>query len=70
MPVNTLLRIALLAWTMLFLAIACAPVYSDSGFLALIGFLPGWVLFVPWLVGTVVIGALIWLTNPRGRGPR
>ena len=64
---NTLLRIALLVWTLLFLAIACAPVYADSGLLAVIGFLAGWVLLVPWLVGTVVLGSLIWLTNPRRR---
>ena len=64
---NTLLRIALLAWTALFVAIACAPVYADSALLAAIGFLTGWVLLVPWLVGTVVLGTLIWLTNPRRR---
>ena len=65
---NTALRVALAVWTLLFLAIACAPLYADSGLLGAIGFLTGWVLLVPWLIGVVVLGILIAVTNPRRLG--
>lgn len=63
---NTVLRVLVVIWTLLFLAIACAPVYADNAALGILGFLTGWVLLVPWLVGVVILGALVWLTN----GPR
>lgn len=61
-----MLRVALAIWTLLFLAIACAPLYADSGLLGAIGFLAGWVLLIPWLLGVFVIWLLIALTKPRG----
>ncbi len=64
---NTALRVGLALWTLLFLAIACAPLYADNAAIGVIGFLTGWVLIVPWLIGVAVIGALIWLTNPPPR---
>ncbi len=67
MPVNGALRILLVVWTVLFLAIACAPVYVDSGAIGAIGFVTGVVLFVPWLIGVAVLAFLIWLTKPRFR---
>jgi hypothetical protein len=64
--VNTILRVLLALWTLLFLAIACAPLYSGNGVVGILGFLTGALLLVPWLIGVFVIGGLIWLTN----GPR
>ena len=65
---NTLLRVALALWTLLFLAIACAPFYADSAVVGALGFLTGWILLVPWILGVIVIGVLIALTNPRRMG--
>ena len=63
---NTGLRVGLAIWTLLFLAIACAPLYADSGLLGAIGFLTGWLLLVPWAIGVVVFIVLIAVTNrPR-----
>ena len=64
---NTILRVALALWTLLFLAIACAPLYSNSTVVGVLGFLTGAVLLIPWLIGVFVIGALIWLTNGSRR---
>lgn len=64
---NGTLKVLLVLWTVLFLAIACAPVYTDNGAVGAIGFLTGVVLFVPWIIGVAVLGFLIWLTKPRFR---
>jgi hypothetical protein len=65
--VNTLFRVLLAIWVVLYLAIACAPVLSNSVFVGGLGFVSGIILFIPWLVGAVIIGCLIVLTNPRRR---
>ena len=62
---NTVLRVVLAIWVVLFLVIACAPILSNSALVGGIGFISGIVLFVPWLVGAVILVCLIWLTNPR-----
>jgi len=62
--INTILRIFLALWVAGFLLISCAPLYADGG-VGLLGFLTGAVLLVPWLIGVVILGVLIWLTNPR-----
>jgi len=62
--INTILRILLAIWVAGFLLISCAPLYADGG-AGLLGFLTGAVLFVPWLIGVILLGVLIWLTNPR-----
>ena len=64
---NAALRVLLVIWTLLFLAIACAPLYVDSGAIGAIGFLTGGILLVPWIVGVAILGVLIALTNPRRR---
>ena len=65
--VNTLFRVLLGIWVVLYLVIACAPVLSNSVFVGGIGFVSGIILFVPWLVGAVILVCLVWLTNPRRR---
>jgi hypothetical protein len=64
---NTFLRVLLVIWTLLFLAIACAPLYADSGLVGALGFLTGWLLLVPWLLGVAVLAFLIWATGSRYR---
>jgi hypothetical protein len=65
--VNTLLRVLLAIWIVIYLAIACAPVLSNSVFVGGVGFVSGIILLIPWLVGVVILVCLIWLTNPRRR---
>jgi hypothetical protein len=65
--VNSLFRVLLAIWVVLYLVIACAPVLSNSVFVGGIGFVSGIILLVPWLVGAVILGCLIWLTNPQRR---
>jgi hypothetical protein len=61
---NTILRILLAIWVAGFLLISCAPLYAEGG-VGVLGFLSGAVLLVPWLIGVVILGVLIWLTNPK-----
>ena len=64
---NTALRIALLLWVVGYLFLSCSPILGGNlltGAFALVG---GIVLFVPWLIGIVVLGVAIWLTNPPPR---
>ena len=64
---NTALRIVLVIWVIGYLFLACSPILGGNlvgGTIALVG---GLLLFVPWLIGIVVIGGLIWLTNPPRR---
>ena len=64
---NTALRIGLLLWVVGYLFLSCSPILGGNlvgGTIALVG---GLVFFVPWLIGIVIIGALIWLTNPPRR---
>jgi hypothetical protein len=65
--VNTALRIGLLVWVVGYLFLSCSPILSGNlagGAVALVG---GLLLLVPWLLGVVVLGGLIWLTNPPRR---
>ncbi len=64
---NTLFRILLAVWIVVYLAIACAPILSNNIVVGGIGFVSGIVLLIPWLVGAVILGCLIWLTNPPRR---
>ena len=64
---NTALRIGLLLWVVGYLFLSCSPILGGNlvgGTIALVG---GLVLVIPWLIGLVGIGVLIWLTNPPGR---
>jgi hypothetical protein len=61
---NTLLRVLLLLWVFGYLVVSCAPVLGANGLVGAIGFLSGIVLFVPWLIGVIVLAVLVWLTSP------
>jgi hypothetical protein len=63
--VNTVLRLILLLWVIGFLAISCAPLFNDGAVAGGLGLIVGTVLFIPWLIGLFILGALIWLTNRR-----
>jgi hypothetical protein len=65
--VNTALRIGLLVWVVGYLFLSCSPILGGDligGSFALLG---GLILFIPWLIGIVVLGLGIWLTNPPPR---
>ena len=62
---NTILRLVLAVWTVGFLVISCGPMLSGDLGATGVGLLVGSVLFVPWLLGILVLGILVWLTNPR-----
>ena len=64
---NTALRIGLLLWVFGYLFVSCAPLLGGHLILGAITLVGGIVLFVPWLIGVVVLGVLIWLTNPPRR---
>jgi hypothetical protein len=73
MSTNAWLRVILVLWVIGFLVIACGPAILGDGiggtlFGGVVGLTLGAVLFVPWVIGVVILGALIWLTNPRRRG--
>jgi hypothetical protein len=65
---NTILRVILAIWTIGFLVISCGPMLlGGSGTATGVGLFVGAVLLVPWLIGMLVLGVLVWLTNPRGK---
>ena len=65
---NFVLRVLLLIWVFGYLVVSCAPVLGANLFVGALGFLGGIVLFIPWLIGLIVLAVLIWVTNP-GRRP-
>ena len=60
---NFVLRVLLLVWVFGYLLVSCAPVLGANGLVGAIGFLSGIVLFIPWLVGVIVLAVLVWLTG-------
>ena len=74
MTTNTKWRIALVLWAIAFPVISCGPAIAGDGLVGtlaggFLGVILGSVLLVPWIVGLVVLGAIVYLTNPRGSGP-
>jgi hypothetical protein len=65
--VNTLLRILLLLWVVGYLFVSCAPILNGHLLLGAVTFIGGIILFVPWVLGIVVLAALIRMTNPPRR---
>lgn len=65
--VNKALRIILALWVIGYAVLACGPLLTGSPFVAGLGLFAGAVLLVPWLVGTLVLAVLVWLTNPPER---
>jgi hypothetical protein len=64
---NTILRIALLAWVLGYLLISCGSLIGGDVGGGLIGLVAGAVLFLPWLLGLMVLSVLVLITNPRRR---
>ena len=64
-PVNTILRLLLAIWVIGYLVLSCGPMFLGDVGAGGLGLLVGGVLLVPWLVGVLVIGVFVWLTNPR-----
>lgn len=62
---NTVLRALLAIWVVGYAVVACGPLLTGNPFAAGVGLFAGVVLLVPWLVGTLILTVLIWLTNPR-----
>ncbi len=62
---NTLFRVLLAIWIVGYLVIACQPLLSGSVFIGGLGFVSGIILLIPFIVGVVILGSLIWLTNRR-----
>jgi hypothetical protein len=65
--VNTLLKIVLLLWVVGYLFVSCAPILDGHLLLGAVTFVGGIILFVPWVVGIVVLATLIRMTNPPRR---
>jgi hypothetical protein len=70
MRTNTRLKIILAIWAVAYPVLACGPAYlTQGGVSGAIGnitslFLSS-VLLIPWLLGLIVIGALVWISGPR-----
>jgi len=64
---NSLLRVLLLVWVLGYLLISCGSLVGGDLGGGLVGLVAGAVLLIPWLVGVVILGALVWITNPRRR---
>lgn len=72
---NGRLKIILALWFVAYPVIACGPSAITHGGITggladFWGLAIGGLLFVPWLVGLVVLGAAVWLTSPRRGGFR
>ncbi|MBA2488625.1 MAG: hypothetical protein H0V36_04785 [Chloroflexi bacterium] len=70
MTANRSLRFILVLWVVGFVVISCGPAIAGDGVGGtlvggFIGLLLGSVLFVPWVVGVVILLVLIMITNPR-----
>ena len=67
MATNTILRVLLLIWVGAYLFVSCVPLLTGHLIIGGITFVAGVIFLIPWLLGVFVLGALIWLTNPRRR---
>ena len=64
---NLLFRVLLLIWVLGYLFVSCAPILGGHLLLGAVTLVGGIVLFVPWVIGIVVLAGLIWVTNPPRR---
>ena len=62
---NTLFRVLLLIWVLGYLFVSCAPLLTGHLVVGGITLIAGVVLFLPWMAVTLVLVALVWLTNRR-----
>lgn len=65
--VNTLLRVLLLIWIFGYLLVSCGPLLNGDLVVGAITFVGAIVLFVPWVIGIVILGVLVRVTNPARR---
>ncbi len=71
---NGRLKLILAIWAVAYPVIACGPALITeggvSGFVGnFISLTLGGLLFVPWILGLLVLGALVWATTPRRYRP-
>ncbi len=64
---NLLFRVLLLIWVLGYLFVSCAPILGGHLLVGAVTLVGGIVLFVPWVIGIVVLAGLIWVTNPPRR---
>lgn len=62
---NTIFRVLLLIWVCGYLFVSCVPLLTGHLIIGGITFVAGIIFLIPWLLGVVILGALIWMTNPR-----
>ena len=67
---NRRLKIILAIWAVAYPVVSCGPMaLTEGGISGAIGTFVsltlGGLLLVPWLLGLVVLGALVWITSPR-----
>jgi hypothetical protein len=68
--VNTILRIVLLIWVVGYLFVSCAPILGGHIVIGAIALAGGILLFIPWVVGILILAGMIWLTNEPPRPPQ
>ena len=61
---NLLLRILLVVWIFGYVLVSCVPLFNGNAVGAGVGLLAGVVFVIPWLIGVLILGILVWLTNP------
>jgi hypothetical protein len=54
-------------WVVGYLFVSCAPILDGHLLLGAVTFVGGIILFVPWVIGLVVLATLIRMTNPPPR---
>ena len=64
---NTALRIALLVWVLGYLFVSCAPILDGHLLIGTMTLIGGLIFFVPWVIGIVILAALIYITNAPPR---
>ena len=64
---NLALRLVLVLWIVVYLVASCAPILDGHFVLGALALFGGLLLFVPWVVGIVILALLIQATNPPRR---
>ncbi len=64
---NLALRIVLLIWVLGYLLASCGPLLGGHLLIGGLTFIAGVALFVPWLIGVLILAFAIWATNPTRR---
>jgi hypothetical protein len=64
---NLALRLLLVLWIVVYLVASCGPILDGHLVLGTLALFGGFLLFVPWVVGIVLLVILIQVTNPPRR---